>query len=363
MRSVLENDQQTIDEGRLIAESISQGISGFTPSLIMKNLVNDYQRAKQLYGETIIRELTGYEPDYVEKNLNIPEFRNVIEQKIHKNIAELKERGMLDKHRQFTPHAINLAAIILYTEELDRLRVRGHGEQEERRVTPYGAPHADRRFTRGTRYRDIALKRSIRTAIRRGHTRLIEDDLTAIERRRQGRIHLVYALDASGSMRGEKLATAKKAGIALAYRAMEQRNKAGLIVFSSEIEQVVEPTRDFMHLIYELAQARAHRETDITLALEKALELFPRGADTKHLVLLTDAMPTRGKDPHEATLRAVSAARAGGITTSLIGIGLEEDAEELARSIAATGGGRLYLVRQLEALDSIMLEEYDAITR
>ena len=74
MHSVLENDKDTIDNGKLLGESINQNLSSFVPDLIFRNLVNDYKLAKQLYGEFIIRKLTGYDPRFVEKNLKIPEF-------------------------------------------------------------------------------------------------------------------------------------------------------------------------------------------------------------------------------------------------------------------------------------------------
>ncbi|NJL43947.1 MAG: VWA domain-containing protein, partial [Nitrosarchaeum sp.] len=281
MRSVMENDKDVVNDGKVIAESISQGLGGFTPDLMFNNMVKDFQRAKQLYGETIIREVTDFDQDYIEKNLNIPEFKSTLKQNIERNIAKLKEDGLLDREGQLTQKALKLASLILYTEELDKLTVKGMGEREERRRSRYGDKKDYKPYTSGTRYKDLALRHSVRTAARRGHNTLTPQDLSVYERRRKGKISIIYALDASGSMRGKKLATAKKAGIALAFKAIEQKNKAGLIVFSSDIETSVAPTTDFMHLLTELSQIRANRETDLQLALSKALELFPKSAETK----------------------------------------------------------------------------------
>ena len=75
MHSVLENDKKIIDSGKLISDVINQGMSSFTPDLMFEQLVKNYTLAKQIYGESIIRLVSGYEPDYVKKNIGIPEFQ------------------------------------------------------------------------------------------------------------------------------------------------------------------------------------------------------------------------------------------------------------------------------------------------
>ena len=90
-------------------------------------------------------------------------------------------------------------------------------------------------------------------------------------------------------------------------------------------------------------------------------ELFPSGDVTNHLVILTDALPTVGKEPEEETLKAVSLARAAGITISVIGIKLDEKGEKLAKQIADLGEGRFYIVRDLKRLDKLVLEDYYSV--
>ncbi len=84
---------------------------------------------------------------------------------------------------------------------------------------------------------------------------------------------------------------------------------------------------------------------------------------TKHLIIITDAIPTAGKDPLRITLEAASTARDSGITTSIIGIGLEKEGELLASQIVQLGGGRLYKVNALEELDTIVLEDYESLKK
>ena len=81
MHSVIENDQETIDEGKVIKDAINQGLGSFTPDMMFENLVKDYRNAEQIYGKSMLRYLTGYEPDYVERNIKIPEFQKEIKKK------------------------------------------------------------------------------------------------------------------------------------------------------------------------------------------------------------------------------------------------------------------------------------------
>ena len=69
-------------------------------------------------------------------------------------------------------------------------------------------------------------------------------------------------------------------------------------------------------------------------------------------------MPTVGEEPKDETRDAVSMTTAQGITVSLIGIGIDKEGEKLARQIAELGDGKFYLVRDIENLDRVILEDY-----
>ncbi|MBN2459571.1 VWA domain-containing protein [Candidatus Woesearchaeota archaeon] len=357
MHSVLENDKELIEEGKLITESVNQNLSSFVPDLIFRNLVNDYKLAKQLYGEMIIRKLTGYDPSFVEKNIKLPEFREELRKNIEDNIKKLRQDELINKEGEVTDQGIRLGALVLYTEELDKLRIKGLGEKKEKKKDIYG-DKKDYVAYRKTRYRDIAIRQSVKTAVRRQHKELLKEDLRIYEREKKGGISIIYALDASGSMKGEKIRMGKRAGVALAYKAISERNKVGLIVFGEEVKKVVAPTLDFDEILRSITTIRARSETDLSATIHKAIELFGNTRETKHLILLTDALPTKGKKPEEETLRAVSIARDQQITISVIGISLDKDGEKLAKSIIEISEGRLYKVKSLENLDMLILEDY-----
>jgi len=360
MRSVLENDRDTIEDGKLITDAVNAGLGSFVPDLLFASLTKNYKNAQQLMGDSIIRELTGYEPGFVEKNVAIPEFRRDLQKRLQAKVDRLTKQGLLDKQGHLTAKGYFLSSLILYTEELEHLLPRGLGERVSHRESRDGDKKDYAPF-KGKRYRDLAVRQTLKVTLRRGHDAIQRDDLRAFTREQKGKISVIYAMDASGSMKGAKLRTSKRAGIALAYKAIADRNDVGLVVFGSQIEQAIPPCRDFPLLLEELAKVRASMETDIALAITTAVQLFASTRQAKHLLLLTDALPTRGKKPDEDTLRAASAARDADVTVSLVGISLEPKGLELAKRVAEIGRGRLYIVKDLENLDKILLEDYQYV--
>jgi Mg-chelatase subunit ChlD len=360
MHSVLESDKDKIDKGMLISDSINQGIGSFTPDLMFEKVVKDFKEAKRLFGDSILRELTGYDPSYIEKNLALPEFRRQLKDDIAQRVEALKKDGLVSKEGLVTERGVRLASLVLFVQELDHLVLRGLGEKEDREKSRSGEREDVRPFNH-ERYRDLALRPSILTAIKRGHEEIHREDLRVYERRKRGKITIIYGMDSSGSMKGDKLGMAKKAGIALSYKAILEKNKVGLIVFDSEVRKEIPPTTNFAELLDELARARAGLQTNLKNAIEKSIELFPKGSETKHLVLITDALPTEGRAPEEETLRAASLARDQKITISIIGISLDKKGQHLAKKITELGLGRLFIVKDVKELDTIILEDYESL--
>ncbi len=360
MHSVIENDKQKIDEGKTIKEAINQGIGSFTPDIMFQNLVKNYNLAKNLYGPKLISLVTGYGEGYVERNINIPEFQREIKKRIEDNIQKLKDDKVLTKEGVINSAGIELASLTLYMEELDNIIPKGSmGERLHKKTSHYGEKQDTKKYKKGDRFKDFALKKSIKTAVRRGHKKIVKEDLKTFERQSKGQLHIVYALDASGSMRGKKIDAAKKAGIALAFKAIDNKDMVGLITFGAEIKEIIRPTQDFGSILKEITSVKASKETDIPATLSKAIELFPEDNDTtKHIILLSDALPTIGKNPEKETLKAVSSARANNISVSLIGIGLDKKGEKLGRKISETGDGKFYVCKNIDELDKIILEDY-----
>lgn len=362
MHSVMENDQTTIDEGMAIEEALNRGIGAFTPDMMFEKLVKNFTMAKSMFGEALIRAVSGYDAEYLENNVGIPEFQRELKRKITERLERFKRDKIIDKQGIITDKGIELASLIMCIQELDNIIPKGiYGERLHKKISIYGDKQDTRDYRKGDRYKDIAIKKSAKTAIRRGHTEIGMADLKTHERQSKGEVHIIYALDSSGSMKGDKIGVCKKAGVALAYKAIQERDKVGLIVFGTELKEVIAPTRDFSTLLAAINKVRAEAETDIAAMINKAIEMFPTVKATKHLLILSDALPTKGEDPEKATLDAAANARALGITISVIGINLDNKGKKLAERLVEIGKGKLYIVKDLKEIDKLVLEDYYAV--
>ena len=215
-----------------------------------------------------------------------------------------------------------------------------------------------KKFRKGSRYKDINTRSTVKLAIKRGHEKINMEDLQISERKAKGSMEIIYAVDSSASMKGKKIEMAKKAGIALAFKAIEEKNKVGLIVFGDNIKKEILPTMDFTILLKEINSIRASNQTNITKTIEKAYELFSKSDITKHLLIITDALPTEGDDPYKETIEACGKAHSAGITISVIGIGLEDEGKRLAEKLTEIGNGRLSIAKNIDELDLLVLEDY-----
>jgi Mg-chelatase subunit ChlD len=362
MHSVFEGDKQTIENGKLIQEAVNRGIGGFTPDLMFQNMVRSYGTAKQLYGERLLSLLTGYDAGYIERNVRIPEFQKELKHAIDKSVEKLKDGGFLNAEGGMTERGLTLAALTLYTEELERIQPKGwRGEREHQRPAAFGDSGDSRVRRAGDRWREFDARGTVRRALRHGRRSVTFADLMSRPRKAKGSICVIYGLDASGSMRGDKLQTAKRAGVALAYAAVQRKDRCGLVVFASDVKQAIEPTIDFGSMLRTIAGVTAGKQTDFVATIEKATQLFPKDGSTRHLSLITDALPTVGEEPRERTLSAIGEARAAGITVSIVGIKLTKEGRELAQEIVRIGDGRLLLARQLDDVDRLVLEDYAAV--
>jgi Mg-chelatase subunit ChlD len=362
MHSVLENDSEKIEEGLVIQESLNRGVGSFTPDLLFEKLVKNFRLTKSLFGEALIRAVSGYDPEYLEKNIGIPEFQRELKKKIKEKLQRFKKDGIINSDGLVTEKGIELASLVLCIQELDNILPKGiRGERFHKKRHVYGDKREVKDYRKGDRYKDIAIKSSVKLALRRGHSELSMTDLKIHEKESKGEVYLIYALDSSGSMKGDKISMCKKAGVALAYQAIESKDRVGLIVFGTEVREAIAPTRDFSLLLKSITKIKAAAETDIAATITKSIELFPNINATRHLLLLSDALPTKGDDPEKAALEAASAARSKGITISVVGINLDSRGKKIAEKLVEIGGGRLYTVRDLKEIGKLVLEDYHSI--
>ncbi|MGV8168911.1 MAG: vWA domain-containing protein [Candidatus Nanoarchaeia archaeon] len=359
MHTQVDSDKDKIDKARVLSDAINNNVSSFSPDITFEQMVNNYSSAKKLFGETLIRELTGYDSGFVEKSIKVPEFKRELKERIKQNIEKLKEEGLLDKEGFITDYGYDFAALSMLSDELEKMEGKGFlGENTSKQKSFMGDIQDYRNFRTSDRYRSISLKQTIKKAVRRKHSSIEQEDLVSSEKESKGRLEVIYALDNSGSMKGDKIGVAKKAGVALMYKAIMGGDRAGMIVFGSKVTKAIPPTKDFSLLLKELTRIKTSGETDIAGCIEASVKMFSRSSKTKHVVLITDALQTLGKMPEKEVLEVVSNAADLGITFTVVGIGLDKEGERLAKKIVDISKGTLYSVKSLDNLDQIIIEDY-----
>ena len=361
--SVLDVDTDQVPDGMLVEEAGNQNLSAFLPDMMFKDMVKDFKNANKLYGDTIIRALTGYDPRFIDKNINIPEFQRELQKKLKDKAEELQDKGIVSTGGRFSKDAFDAAALFLINEEFTQ-RQDGYsqlGEPVHKAANAAGDKSTIRPFVKGDPYKDVAIRKTIKQAIRRGHTIICEDDLHSFDREARQHVNVVYALDTSGSMKGEKLRLAKRAGVALANRAIRDRNDVGLVLFDTEPRESIPLTTDFFTFARPLAICSPGQETDIALAIEKGIELLYGARGIKHIVLLTDGLHTTSGDPEKAVLEQVSIAASQDITISIVGISLDKLGEDLARAIIDHSNGKLYSVHGAEEFGGVVIADYNSL--
>ncbi len=151
-----------------------------------------------------------------------------------------------------------------------------------------------------------------------------------------------------------------KAGAALAIDALDERDRVGVLAFSTGLDWTLplgpKPAPDAAEQA--LARLRPDGDTSIAPALYEAMRAL-EGAeeDIRHIVLFTD-----GWDPNEFGLLPVAREIAdAGITLSVLGTG--EGTGETLKRMAEIGGGRFYPGRDLEQVPEVFAEETRAVVR
>ncbi|MBI4147719.1 VWA domain-containing protein [Candidatus Woesearchaeota archaeon] len=363
MHTVVPGDKNTVPDGLIVEEAQNRGVGVFSPDLFFDHLVNNYRMAEQLYGEKLLRLITGYSGAYLERNLRLPEFKKVLKQQLTDNIQKLEDTGMLDKDGKITAEGFSIGALAVVLEELNMPAGTGLQETHKGKTAgKIGERDDTRTYHRGDTYRDINVRKTISQLIKHGKTAITPQDLIISTRKHTGTVNIIYALDSSASMKGTKLHACRRAGIALAYRALQRKDKVGIIIFGERVKDAVAPTTDFSILAEKMMHMTATRQTNFVDMIQHASELLTNQTGQKHVLILSDALPTSGTDPKEDAKRVIANAHSQGITFSLIGVKLNTEGLDLARHLVELGGGKLYQVNDAGEVKGMVLEEYERIT-
>jgi len=180
-----------------------------------------------------------------------------------------------------------------------------------------------------------ALDQSAKQTLLRLQVTYQPPDLAKLKSLRRERV-VVFALDVSFSMEGDKIERAKKALIASA-RALSENSlgtaRIGVVTFDSQARCICELSRDLVDIcsrIEQNVQVGGSTAMDDGIATAAGLLQGAGASAVREIALVTDGMPDDGT----AALAAAKRARSKGIELHAVGIGRGDVDEDFLRQIA-----------------------------
>ncbi len=158
-------------------------------------------------------------------------------------------------------------------------------------------------------------------------------------------INLTVVLDNSGSMAGAKLFQAKEA-VRQSLRYLVEGDALGLVIFSSTVRCVLEPTPVTANVRRVVESALDEIDSTGMTALDGGLEMglercLEKPRTTNLVMLLSDGQTNVGETDLEKIGQRAWGGRQKGLVVSALGIGADYN-EALMSEIANQGGGRFY---------------------
>lgn len=180
--------------------------------------------------------------------------------------------------------------------------------------------------------------------------------------RERGPVNLALAIDTSGSMEGEGIEAAKRAGTQV-VDSLVDGDRLAIVIFHSKAEVVLESTELSAEVRADakkkIAAIESRGTTAMGAGLQSAIQQVNRNYEPKginRVVLLGDGIPNDGASLDYTT----SMAAQRGIAITTVGLGLDYD-EVLMGQIAATSGGRYRYVEAPDKLATFFKEELGRI--
>lgn len=164
-------------------------------------------------------------------------------------------------------------------------------------------------------------------------------------------LHMILAIDVSGSMAGTKLESVKTTVDKLLDH-LTENDTLGIITFSTEVKTVFE-TAPMTQANREVAKnivkgLRDYSATNLSAALEVAIEKCATAEKNKvcRIVVLTDGLPTAGKSLHGDLVSIVNG-MVNSVSLSTFGYGTDYN-PELLLSLSQTGRGNHFYIEKSE---------------
>ena len=236
------------------------------------------------------------------------------------------------------------------------------GSGRRGRTTQTGSRGTRIRTERATGTEDLDAAASVRAAATSGHDRVERDDLRQSVRERETAARIVFAVDASASMR-PAMETAKGVVLELLRDAYQQRDEVAFVAFGGDdAEVLLPPTRSVSLAARHLKALPTGDRTPLPAGLDLARQVLD-GAEASLgvVVLVTDGRANVADgSPTEATRQAARRLAASGPQVVIVDAG-DDDRGGLVSVIAEATDGRRVPLSALRP--AVVAEAVGAATR
>jgi Mg-chelatase subunit ChlD len=170
-------------------------------------------------------------------------------------------------------------------------------------------------------------------------------EIAAAVQTHRRKVHMAFVIDASGSMCGEKLETAKEAIIRRYQRDLDDDDMLSLVTFSDHAKIVVNSAtkKSAKDVEATIRGAQCESLTNLYEGIERAVDVLSKTPSgyLRVMVIATDGIPTAGvTDPAKIVGLVQEARQRHNITTFVYGIGDDYDLN-LCDDMAKAGGGTM----------------------
>ena len=176
-------------------------------------------------------------------------------------------------------------------------------------------------------------------------------------------LNLVFVIDVSGSMDGERLGNVKRALAAFSNR-LRAKDQVSIVTFATDA-QVVLPScaADVSRLNQSIENLKSGGATNLQAGLMLGYQQAMRGYDpnkTNRVILLTDGRANRGVLSPETIAKQSQAFNSEGVDLSTVGLGYDFN-HELLRELADAGRGLFHFVGDCRDIEKTFVNEADSL--
>ena len=159
---------------------------------------------------------------------------------------------------------------------------------------------------------------------------------------------VILVLDASGSMKGEKMTSAVEVGKTF-LTTVPAGIKVGLVTFNSRDIAVIPPTLDFNVLSEALSAVKPEGNTSLYDGILSAIDSIESGS-TARIVVLTDGDDTASKSIPAEVVSAITSSK---VSLDVVTVGDATKEIDVLQEFSQAGGGRLLQTKDAAQLTDV----------